>query len=192
MNPSTQRRRLVQGAAALAALAALGAHAQSSDFPARPVSLIVPFPAGGATDSLVRQIADQAGRELGQPVVVENKPGAAGVLGANQIVRAATDGYTLSVLPEPVFRLPHLQKTAFDPLQDFTYVIHLSGYALGVASRSDSPLRDWTAVVAEAKDEAARRFYLKHGFAQLGSEPNRLYLPMAAIRLLSSAAKRVA
>jgi tripartite-type tricarboxylate transporter receptor subunit TctC len=153
-----ERRQVLRGLAATAALAALGAHAQS-EFPARPVTLIVPFAAGGATDSLLRHMADIAGKELGQPVVVDNKPGAAGVLGANHVARAAPDGYTLSILPEPVFRLPHLQKTQFDPLKDFTYVIHLSGYALGVASRTDSPFRDWATVVAEAKKRPGQITY---------------------------------
>ncbi len=159
MTANIDRRHLVRGLAAATALTALGARAQATPFPSRPVTLVVPFPAGGATDSLVRQIAELAGRELGQPVVVENKPGAAGVLGANHVVRAAPDGYTLSVLPEPVFRLPHLQKTAFDPMNDFSYVIHLSGYALGIAVRNDAPWRDWAGVVADAKKRPGQISY---------------------------------
>lgn len=148
MQPSRSRRRLL---GLMATSAALAAHAQAPGFPVRPVTLIVPFPAGGATDNLLRHLADLAGRTLGQPVVVDNKPGAAGTLGAAQLARAAADGYTLSVLPEPVFRLPLLQKTPFDPLRDFSYVIHLSGYALGLATRSNAPWKTWADVVADAK-----------------------------------------
>lgn len=158
MRNSFSRRQLIQGLAAGATLAACGS-SWSADFPARPITLIVPFAAGGATDNLVRSIADLAGRELGQPVVVDNKPGAAGVLGANQLVRATADGYTLSILPEPVFRLPHLQKTQFDPLRDFSYVIHLSGYALGIATRANAPWADWAAVVADAKKRPGQISY---------------------------------
>ncbi|WPG40110.1 tripartite tricarboxylate transporter substrate binding protein [Variovorax sp. EBFNA2] len=154
---SSFRRRLLLALAAT--LAGWGATCAAADFPTHPVTLVVPFPAGGATDSLVRHVADRAGRELGQPVIVENKPGAAGVLGANQLVRSAPDGYTLSILPESVFRLPHLQKTQFDPLKDFSYVIHLSGYALGIATSSTSPWHDWQAMVADAKKRPGQISY---------------------------------
>ncbi|MDM0018463.1 tripartite tricarboxylate transporter substrate binding protein [Variovorax saccharolyticus] len=158
MRSLLRRRLLLSLPFASAALAGWGA-AFAADFPTRPVTLIVPFPAGGATDSFVRAVADLAGRELGQPVIVDNKPGAAGVLGANQLVRSAPDGYTLSILPESVFRLPHLQKTQFDPLRDFSYVIHLSGYALGIATLSGAPWRDWASVVADAKKRPGQISY---------------------------------
>jgi len=149
-----QRRRtliaLAAGATATA-LATLPGRAQAAPFPAQPITLLVPFGAGGATDTIVRTLADSAGKTLGQPVVIENKPGAAGTLGASAVARAKPDGYTLSVMPEPVFRLPHLQKTQFDPLHDFSYVILLTGYALGVGTRADAPWKSWQDVVADAK-----------------------------------------
>ncbi len=133
--------------------------ARAADFPTRPITLIVPFAAGGATDNLLRAMADLASRELGQTIVVENRPGAAGVLGANAIARAQPDGYMLSILPEPVFRLPHMQKTQFDPMNDFTYVIHLSGYALGIAARADSPWTDWQTLIADVKKRPGQVTY---------------------------------
>lgn len=146
---SSIRRQLLLALAAT--LTGWGSVCAASDFPKHPVTLIVPFAAGGATDALVRTIAERAGRELGQPVIVENKPGASGALGANQLARSTPDGYTLSILPEAIFRLPFQQKTQFDPLRDFSYVINLSGYALGIATSNTSPWRDWQSVVAEAK-----------------------------------------
>ncbi|MCW5263367.1 tripartite tricarboxylate transporter substrate binding protein [Verminephrobacter eiseniae] len=164
--PSIPRRRLVRCLAASAMLAAAAAWGRASDFPVRPVTLLVPFSAGGATDGIVRHLADLAGRALGQPVIVDNKPGAGGVLGANQLVHSAPDGYTLSILPETVFRLPHLQKMQFDPLRDFSYVIHLSGYALCIATRRDAPWTDWAAVVADAK---ARPGQISYGTTGMNS-----------------------
>ncbi|GAB2472405.1 tripartite tricarboxylate transporter substrate binding protein [Comamonas humi] len=158
MTTSTTRRRLLRCSLGASALLASGA-SWSARFPERPVTLIVPFAAGGATDNLVRHLAAHASRALGQPVIIENKPGAAGILGANQLLRAAPDGYTLSILPEPVFRLPHLQKTAFDPRKDFTYVIHLSGYALGIAVAANSPFTDWASVVTEARKRPGQISY---------------------------------
>jgi tripartite-type tricarboxylate transporter receptor subunit TctC len=152
------RRRLLQCATTLLLLPVAWTVAAAA-FPDKPVRLIVPFAVGGATDKLVRVLAESAGRELGQAVIVENKPGAAGVLGANHLVRAPADGYTLSILPEPVYRLPHLQKTQFDPMRDFTYVIHLSGYSLGIATRANTPWKDWAAVVDDAKKRPGQITY---------------------------------
>jgi tripartite-type tricarboxylate transporter receptor subunit TctC len=152
------RRRLLQCAATLLLLPIAWPLA-AAGFPDKPVHLIVPFAVGGATDKLLRVMAESAGRELGQPVIIENKPGAAGVLGANQLMRSTADGYTLSILPEPVYRLPHLQKTQFDPMRDFTYVIHLSGYALGIATRANTLWKDWAAVVADAKKRPGQITY---------------------------------
>ncbi|WP_427306026.1 tripartite tricarboxylate transporter substrate binding protein [Cupriavidus sp. H39] len=158
-----RRRRDAFGLLTLWALAPLGAlasnQALASAFPTRPVTLIVPFAAGGATDTLVRTLADGASKTLGQPVIVENRPGAAGVLGANVVARAKPDGYTLTVMPEPVFRLPHLQKTPFDPLRDFTYVIHLTGYTLGVAVRADAPWKSWQDLVEDARKRPGKISY---------------------------------
>ncbi|WP_316150974.1 tripartite tricarboxylate transporter substrate binding protein [Cupriavidus sp. BIC8F] len=157
------RRRETLTLLAMGALAPLGALASrkalAHSFPTQPVTLIVPFAAGGATDTLVRTLADGAARTLGQPVVVENRPGAAGVLGANVVARARPDGYTLTVIPEPVFRLPHLQKTQFDPLRDFTYVIHLTGYTLGVAARADAPWKSWQDMVEDARRRPGKISY---------------------------------
>ncbi|AGW95045.1 MULTISPECIES: tripartite tricarboxylate transporter substrate binding protein [Cupriavidus] len=150
-----RRRRGTLALLGLGALGPLGAlaprQAHASGFPAQPVTLIVPFAAGGATDTLVRTLAEGASKTLGQRVVVENRPGAAGVLGANVVARAKPDGYTLTIMPEPVFRLPHLQKTQFDPMQDFTYVIHLTGYTLGVAVREQAPWKSWQEMVEDAR-----------------------------------------
>lgn len=137
-------------AASLAVLAAPRL-VQAADFLSQPVTLIVPYSAGGATDTLVRAIADAAGKALGQRVVVENRPGAAGVLGANAVMRALPDGHTLTIMPEATFRIPHLQKTAFDPLKDFDYVARLFGYLLGVAVRADAPWKTWGDFVADAR-----------------------------------------
>jgi tripartite-type tricarboxylate transporter receptor subunit TctC len=122
-----------------AMLAAPALRAQGR-FPDKPIRLLVPWAAGGTTDIQLRALADQASRRLGQPIVVENKPGAGGVLAPQQLLQEKPDGYVLAQMPISVFRHPQMaQRALFNPLEDFTYVIHLTGYLFGTVVRADAP-----------------------------------------------------
>ena len=101
--------------------------ARAQAFPARPIRYICPWPAGGSTDAVIRALAESVGKILGQQVIVDNKPGAGGMLGANELVNAKPDGYVVSQLPHGVFRIPHMQKVQFDVLKDFTWIACLTG-----------------------------------------------------------------
>ena len=153
-----RRRHLVQFAAASVAAASLGAHAQPA-FPARPIKLLIAFPAGGPTDITMRQLAENAGKVLGQPVIVENKPGAGGSLPAQALQTAAADGYTLAQIPLGVFRLPYTTKINWDPVKDISYILNVTGYAFGIVVPADSPLKTWTHFVAWAKANPGRLTY---------------------------------
>ncbi|MFM8575094.1 MAG: tripartite tricarboxylate transporter substrate-binding protein, partial [Limnohabitans sp.] len=135
------RRHFLQAGSAAAASLALPALAQAQNFPNRPIKLICPWPASGSSDMVMRALADSATKVLGQQVIVENKPGASGMLGPNELVKAAPDGYTLSQLTIGVARLPHMQKMQFDPLRDFTYIACLTGYTFGIVVKADSPFK---------------------------------------------------
>jgi tripartite-type tricarboxylate transporter receptor subunit TctC len=144
------RRHFTAGVGALAAGTATGAKAQAS-FPTKPVTLIVPWPPGGSTDRHLRVLADAASKHLPQPIVIDNKPGASGTLGAAALVSAKPDGYTIAQLPIPVFRLPYMQKVTFDPKKDFTYIINTTGYTFGTAVLASSPWKTWKEFLAYAK-----------------------------------------
>ena len=147
----------------LAALALCGA-AQAQDYPVKPVTLIVPWPAGGSTDIAMRAIADAAAKHLGQPIVVDNKAGGSGTVGpATMAAAAKPDGYTIAQMPITVFRLPLMQKTTWDPLKDFTYVVHLTGYTFGVTTSAESPFKTWADVVAYAKQNPGKVTYATPG-----------------------------
>ena len=134
------------------AMALIPAPAGAQEFPTRPITLIVPWPVGGATDVQMRVLADVAGRRLGQPIVIQNKPGAGGSVGpANMAAIAKPDGYTLSQIALSVFRQPYIEKTSYDPAKDFTYIIGVSAYTFGVVVRSDSPWKTWQEFIAYAK-----------------------------------------
>ncbi|HEY0823472.1 MAG TPA: tripartite tricarboxylate transporter substrate binding protein [Ramlibacter sp.] len=152
-----RRRHLIQFAAGTLAAASVGVHAQA--FPAKPIRLVIAFPAGGPTDITMRQLADNAGKILGQPVVVENKPGAGGTLPAQQLQTAPADGYTLAQIPLGVFRLPYTTKINWDPVKDISYVINVTGYAFGIVVPADSPLKSWTHFVAWAKANPGKLTY---------------------------------
>jgi tripartite-type tricarboxylate transporter receptor subunit TctC len=135
------RRSAITAGLAAAASIALPRIASAQAFPTRPIKLICPWPAGGSSDAVMRSIAESAARALGGPMVIENKAGASGMLGPNELVSARPDGYTLSQLTIGVLRLPHMQKMQFDPLKDFTYIACLTGYTFGLVVRSDSPIK---------------------------------------------------
>jgi tripartite-type tricarboxylate transporter receptor subunit TctC len=158
MTIDLKRRDVLQASLAGAVSIAMPAVAQSN-FPSRPIKLICPWPAGGSTDAVMRAIAESASRILNNPVITENKGGAGGTLGANELVNAKPDGYTLSQLPMGIFRIPHIQKTLFDPLVDFTYVACLTGYTFGIVVRSDSPIKSIKDLVDYAKANPGKFTY---------------------------------
>ena len=152
------RRHLLQSAAGLA-VSGLSLQSQAQSFPARPIKLIIAFPAGGPTDITMRSLADNASTILGQPIIVENKPGAGGTLPAQTLQSTAADGYTLAQIPLGVFRLPYTTKINWDPIKDLAYVLNVTGYAFGLVVPIDSPLKTWTHFVAWAKANPGRLTY---------------------------------
>ena len=152
-----RRRHLVQLAAASLAAPAFMARAQA--FPSKPIRLQIAFPAGGPTDITMRSLADSAGKVLGQPVIVENKPGAGGTLPAQALQTAAPDGYTLAQIPLGVFRLPYTTKINWDPVKDIAYVLNVTGYAFGLVVPADSPIKTWAQFVAYAKANPGKLSY---------------------------------
>ena len=165
----TSRRHILGTAAAGAATLALPSLGLAQAFPARPVRYICPWPAGGSTDAVIRAIAESAGKTLGQQVIVENKPGAGGMLGANELVSAKPDGYTLSQLPHGVFRIPHMQKTSFDTLSDFTWIACLTGYTFGLVVPADGPVKSIADLVAYAKANPGK---FNYGSTGTGTSPH--------------------
>jgi len=141
--------------------ASLAATAQT--FPAKPVTLLVTFPAGGPTDIAGRALAEATSKYLGQNVIVENRPGATGTLGAAALVNARPDGYTVSMIPITVLRLPHMENVAFDPMKDIRYVMGVSGYVFAVVVRADAPWKSMADLIAAAKQRPGVISYGSHG-----------------------------
>ncbi len=162
--PLTRRHVVTAAAAGLV----LPAAAQSS-YPSKPIRYICPWPAGGSTDVVMRAIAESAAKALGQNIIIDNKPGSSGMLGANELVNAKPDGYTLAQLPQGVFRIPHMQKVQFDTLKDFTWIACLTGYTFGFVVPADSAIKSIKDLVAYAKANPDRFTY---GSTGIGTSPH--------------------
>ncbi len=111
---------------AFLALALIAPLSYSQSWPMRPVKMVVPFPAGGPTDVMTRVISEKLSNALGQPVVVENKPGAGGAIGADFVAKSAPDGYTFVMATGSTHSVgPYLGKVPYDPQRDFTPIIYV-------------------------------------------------------------------
>jgi tripartite-type tricarboxylate transporter receptor subunit TctC len=149
---------------AIAAAAFSVAEVRAQDFPTKPITLIVPWPAGGSTDITLRAIAEVAGKHLGQPIVIENRAGGNGTVGpATMAASAKPDGYTISQIPITVFRLPLMQQTTWDADKDFTYIVHLTGYTFGVTTSAEGPFKTWQDVITYAKANPGKVTYASPG-----------------------------
>ncbi len=164
-----KRRTFITGTAGLAAAGVVGRtsplSAQSAaDFPSKPITFIVPWPAGSGVDVVHRAHCDAASKLLGQPIVVENRAGGSGTSGpVTMALQSKPDGYTVSQLPITMFRLPHMQKMPVDPLKDFTYIMNMSGYTFGVVVRADSPFKTFKDLVEFARSNPGKMTYATPG-----------------------------
>lgn len=125
--------------------------ASAATFPERPVKILLGFPAGGTTDGILRLIAQAASKHLGQPILIENRPGAGSTISLIGAKNAGSDGYTLSISTIAAFTTPIQVESAYDPIRDSTYIIRLTNVTYGVVVRADSPFKTWKDLVQFAK-----------------------------------------
>jgi tripartite-type tricarboxylate transporter receptor subunit TctC len=160
----------------------IAAHAQSK-FPERPIKLIVPWGAGGPADAGFRIMAESAAKTFGQPVVVENKPGASGVLGAMALQNEKPDGYVISQMHMSVLRQPLLNKSlTYNPITDLTYILQVTGYVMGVVVRADAPWKTLPELLAHAKANPGK---LNYGTLGIGSTQQLAMERVAMLQNLS-------
>ncbi|MBA4194510.1 MAG: hypothetical protein C0451_08095 [Comamonadaceae bacterium] len=168
-HPNPNRRQALSLAAGGAALLAAPSLFAQDKFPSRPITLIAPWPAGGSSDAIMRAFGQSASKILGVPVVVENKPGVGGTLGASAMLQAKPDGYTVTQLPLGIYRLPHMQNMPFNPVTDITHIVCLTGYTFGIACTADAPFKNLKEMVAYAKANPGK---LEYGHTGTGTTPH--------------------
>lgn len=163
MKPTTRALMLT-----LTALAAGTAFAQDK-FPSHPITIVVPYPPGGTSDAQVRMIQVQLGKELGQPVIVENKPGASGVIAAQYVAKSRADGYTLLYPNNGVLIAPLLNpKLESDPLKDFKPVTTVTSVPMVLVTNKTVPAANLTEFIAYAKKQPGGIMYASAGTASYG------------------------
>ncbi len=144
----------------------------AQDYPTRPITLVVPFPAGGPSDLLARSVAQRAGQKLGQQMVVENTGGAAGSIGTGKVARSAPDGYTLvfGTIGTHVANVALYKALPYDPQKDFDPVAYLGSAPLILIAKSALPVGDFRQFVDYARKNTAK---LSYGSAGAGSISHR-------------------
>ncbi len=160
-----QRRIFAAALASIAALLAAPNLAQAQAYPTRPIRLIVPFAAGGTTDIVARIVGDKLGRELGQPVLVENRAGGGGAVGADFVAKSAPDGYILGVATVSTLATNPATnpKNPYDPLKDFSYIINMVNVPNVLTVNPKVPAKDMKEFIALLKKSPGKLSYASSG-----------------------------
>jgi tripartite-type tricarboxylate transporter receptor subunit TctC len=159
-----------------------GALAQG--YPAKPVRLVAPFAPGGGSDFIARLMAQKLSERMGQQVVVENKPGAGGNLGAEYVVRSPADGYTILLVPASYTVNPSLYKITFDPIADIAPIIQLSQGPFVVAVHPSVPAKTLKELVAVAAKSPDKLSYASSGNGSIVHLATEYFLDMAKVRIV--------
>jgi tripartite-type tricarboxylate transporter receptor subunit TctC len=175
---------MILRSAVFAVLALAASVVQSQQYPTKPVRIIAPFAPGGGTDFIARLIAQKLTERLGQQVIVENKPGAGGNLGAEFAVKSAPDGYALLLVAGSYTVNPSLYKLSFDPVNDITTVIQLSQGPFVVAVHPSVPAHNLKELIELARRQPDKLSYASAGSGSITHLASELFLDMARIKIV--------
>src|SRR5437879_6106945 len=168
----------------VAVLAVAAGFAQSQQYPTKPVRIVAPFAPGGGTDFIARLSAQKLTERLGQQVIVENKPGAGGNLGAEFAVKSAPDGYTLLLIAGSYTVNPSLYKLSFDPVNDISPIVQLSQGPFVVAVHPSVQAKTLPGLIDYARKEPDKFSYASAGSGSITHLASELFLEMAKIRMV--------
>lgn len=177
--------KLTKKAAAAVAMAAFAGISGAQDaYPSKPITIVVPYPAGGTSDAQVRMIQEPLGKLLGQPIVVENKPGASGAIAAQYVARAKADGYTLLYPNNGVLFAPLLNaKAGYDPLKDFKPITLATVVPMVLTVSKSVPANSVTDFLKYARNQPQALLYASAGTASFGHLATTRFAQMAGIKV---------
>ena len=181
----------VQRLCALALLAAFTNHAfaQASTYPNKPVKIIVPFAPGGGSDFIARLLSQRLTEKLGQPVIIDNKPGAGGNVGAELALRAPADGYTLLLAAASYTVNPAVYKVSFDSIRDMTPIAQLARGPFIIAVNPKLPVGNLKELVEYAKKEPSKLTYASAGNGSITHLVTEYFLDIAGVDIVHAAYK---
>ena len=176
-------------ALALLATFALNAFAQPVPYPNKPVKIIVPFAPGGGSDFIARLLSQRLSEKLGQPVIIDNKPGAGGNVGAELALRAPADGYTLLLAAASYTVNPAVYKVSFDSIKDMTPIAQLARGPFIIAVNPKLPVSNLKELVEYAKKEPSKLTYASAGNGSITHLVTEYFLDIAGVDIVHAAYK---
>jgi len=177
---------MIEWCMGVCAMLLMGAASAQTQFPAHPIHLLVPYPPGGLVDTMARTIQEPLSAELGQPIIVDNKPGAAGAIATRSVAQSPPDGYTLIFGNNgPSALLPLIQKDAgYDPIADFAPISMVATAPMIIVIHRSVPASNLKEFIAYARQNPGTVAYSTAGVGSLGHLTSELFAQMAGIKLI--------